>query len=63
MPGRPRAEPRSSSCYTSPPADKELVFVYCEYELTTDARHRSIEAITVQDWLMRQVQVFFGGTV
>jgi ketosteroid isomerase-like protein len=45
------------------PADEELVFVYYEYELTTGDRHRNIEAITVRDGLIRQVQVFFGGKV
>jgi ketosteroid isomerase-like protein len=44
------------------PADEELVFVYYEYELTTGARHRNVEAITVRDGLIREVQVFFGGT-
>ncbi|MGW7657738.1 hypothetical protein ACWGJ7_38610, partial [Streptomyces tendae] len=45
------------------PADQELVFVYYEYELTTGDRHRNVEAITVRDGLIREVQVFFGGKV
>jgi ketosteroid isomerase-like protein len=45
------------------PADEELVFVYYEYELTTGDRHRNIEAITVRDGLIQEVQVFFGGKV
>lgn len=43
------------------PADEELVFVYYEYELTTGDRHRNVEAITVRDGLIQDVQVFFGG--
>ncbi|MFD5813926.1 nuclear transport factor 2 family protein [Streptomyces sp. NPDC059618] len=43
------------------PADGELVFVHYEYELTTGARYRNVEAITVRDGLIREVQVFFGG--
>jgi hypothetical protein len=45
------------------PADGELVFVYYEYELQTGERHRNVEAITVRDGLIRDVQVFFGGRV
>ncbi|MGV9851714.1 nuclear transport factor 2 family protein [Streptomyces sp. NPDC003442] len=45
------------------PADQELVFVCYEYELTTGDRHRNVEAITVRDGLIREVQVFFGGKV
>lgn len=45
------------------PADEELVFAYYEYELTTGERHRNVEAITVRDGLIREVQVFFGGEV
>ncbi|MEH0577507.1 MULTISPECIES: nuclear transport factor 2 family protein [Streptomyces] len=45
------------------PADSELVFAYYEYRLTTGARHRNVEAITVRDGLIREVQVFFGGRV
>ncbi|MGW3423945.1 nuclear transport factor 2 family protein [Streptomyces phaeochromogenes] len=45
------------------PADQELVFAYYEYELTTGGRYRNIEAITVRDGLIREVQVFFGGKV
>ncbi|MEU6069344.1 nuclear transport factor 2 family protein [Streptomyces sp. NPDC047082] len=45
------------------PADDELVFAHYEYELKTGARHRNVEAITVRDGLVREVRVFFGGTV
>lgn len=45
------------------PADDGLVFVYYEYELRTGGRHRNVEAITVRDGLIREVQVFFGGKV
>ncbi|WP_405876007.1 MULTISPECIES: nuclear transport factor 2 family protein [unclassified Streptomyces] len=45
------------------PADEELVLVYYEYELTTGGRYRNVEAITVRDGLIREVQVFFGGKV
>ncbi|TLS47053.1 hypothetical protein FE633_05680 [Streptomyces montanus] len=45
------------------PADEELVFVHYEYELTTGDRHRNVEAITVPDGLIQEVQVFFGGKV
>ncbi|MEV7186327.1 nuclear transport factor 2 family protein [Kitasatospora sp. NPDC093102] len=45
------------------PADGELVFVHYEYELTTGDRYRNVEAITVRDGLIREVQVFFGGRV
>ncbi|KAB1985711.1 MULTISPECIES: nuclear transport factor 2 family protein [Streptomyces] len=45
------------------PADRELVFAHYEYELTTGERHRNVEAITVRDGLIREVQVFFGGKV
>ena len=45
------------------PASEELVFVYYEYELTTGDRHRNVEAITVRDGLIQEVQVFFGGKV
>ncbi|MEV6010978.1 nuclear transport factor 2 family protein [Streptomyces sp. NPDC051976] len=43
------------------PADDQLVLVYYEYVLTTGDRHRNVEAITVRDGLIREVQVFFGG--
>ncbi|MEV4432346.1 nuclear transport factor 2 family protein [Streptomyces sp. NPDC049555] len=43
------------------PAGPELVFVLYEYELTTGARHRNMEAITVRDGLIHEAQVFFGG--
>ncbi|MFR9796069.1 nuclear transport factor 2 family protein [Streptomyces sp. MS06] len=45
------------------PADEELVLVLYEYELATGDRYRNTEAITVRDGLIREVQVFFGGTV
>ncbi|MEY9845400.1 nuclear transport factor 2 family protein [Streptacidiphilus sp. MAP5-3] len=45
------------------PVDPELVFVHYDYELTTGGRHRNVEAITVRDGLIREVQVFFGGAV
>ncbi|WP_405966151.1 nuclear transport factor 2 family protein [Streptomyces sp. NBC_00015] len=45
------------------PADEELVFLHYEYVLTTGDRHRNMEAITVRDGLIQEVQVFFGGTV
>ncbi|AWT43233.1 MULTISPECIES: nuclear transport factor 2 family protein [Streptomyces] len=45
------------------PADDELVLVLYEYELTTGGRYRNMEAITVRDGLIREVQVFFGGRV
>lgn len=44
------------------PADDELVFVYYEYELKTGDKHRNVEAITVRDGLIREVQVFLGGS-
>ena len=45
------------------PASEELVLVHYEYELTTGGRYRNVEAITVRDGLIRDVQVFFGGRV
>lgn len=45
------------------PADEDLVFVYYEYELLTGDRFRNVEAITVRDGRIREVQVFFGGGV
>lgn len=45
------------------PADQELVFLHYEYVLADGARHRNVEAITVRDGLIRDVQVFFGGRV
>ncbi|MES4891468.1 nuclear transport factor 2 family protein [Streptomyces sp. NPDC096012] len=42
-------------------ADEELVLACYEYELTTGERYRNVEAITVRDGLIREVQVFFGG--
>lgn len=44
------------------PADDHLVFVHYEYELTTGARHRNMEAISVRDGLIHEVNVFFGGS-
>ncbi|MET8806438.1 nuclear transport factor 2 family protein [Streptomyces sp. NPDC004546] len=43
--------------------DDEVVFVQYEYELTSGERHRNMEAVTVRDGLIREVQVFFGGRV
>ncbi|MER5400966.1 nuclear transport factor 2 family protein [Streptomyces sp. NPDC002599] len=43
------------------PANEELVFAYYEYELGTGGRHRNVEAITVRDGLIQEVEVFFGG--
>jgi hypothetical protein len=45
------------------PVDGELVRVHYEYELTTGGWYRNVEAITVRDGLIREVQVFFGGKV
>ncbi|WP_405585918.1 nuclear transport factor 2 family protein [Streptomyces sp. NBC_01092] len=45
------------------PADAELVFAYYEYELAAGGRYRNVEAITVRDGLIREVQVYFGGAV
>lgn len=45
------------------PASEELVLVHYEYELTTGGRYRNVEAITVRDGLIQDVQVFFGGRV
>jgi len=45
------------------PADEELVFLYDEYDLTSGGTHRNVEAITLRDGLIRDVQVFFGGKV
>ncbi|MFJ8113721.1 nuclear transport factor 2 family protein [Streptomyces sp. NPDC096132] len=45
------------------PADDELVLVHYEYELAEGGRYRNVEAITVRDGLIREVQVFFGGGV
>jgi hypothetical protein len=39
------------------------VFVHYEYEPVTGGRYRNVEAITVRDGLIREVQVFFGGAV
>ncbi|MFI1093594.1 nuclear transport factor 2 family protein [Streptomyces sp. NPDC020917] len=45
------------------PADGELAFLHYEYVLTDGTRYRNVEAITVRDGLIRDVQVFFGGKV
>jgi ketosteroid isomerase-like protein len=45
------------------PADDELVFVYYEYDLVDGDTYRNVEAITVRDGLIQEVQVFFGGHV
>jgi hypothetical protein len=45
------------------PVDRELVFAYYEYDLVTGGRYRNMEAITVRDGLIHEVQVFFGGRV
>lgn len=45
------------------PADEELVLVHYEYELTSGCWYRNVEAMTVRDGLIREVQVFFGGGV
>jgi ketosteroid isomerase-like protein len=45
------------------PASEELVFVYYEYDLTDGGTYRNMEAITVRDGRIREVQVFFGGAV
>ncbi|GAB3529733.1 hypothetical protein [Arthrobacter monumenti] len=39
------------------------VFIAYEYELTTGARHRNTEIITIQDGKAIEIQVFFGGPV
>jgi ketosteroid isomerase-like protein len=44
-------------------ASAELVVVYYEYDLTDGGTYRNMEAITVRDGLIRDVQVFFGGAV
>ena len=43
--------------------DEELVLAHYEYEPVTGGRYRNIEAITVRDGRIREVRVFFGGTV
>ncbi|MDQ0585296.1 nuclear transport factor 2 family protein [Streptomyces rishiriensis] len=45
------------------PVDEELVLVHYEYVIMTGDRHRNVEAITVRDGLIQEVQVFFGGKV
>ncbi|HEX6312551.1 MAG TPA: nuclear transport factor 2 family protein [Acidimicrobiia bacterium] len=45
------------------PADGDDVFVMYEYELTTGARHRNVEVLTVHDDQITETQVFFGGRV
>ncbi|WP_369393458.1 nuclear transport factor 2 family protein [Streptomyces sp. CG1] len=44
-------------------ADDEVVLVQYEYELAGGDRYRNMEAITVRDGLIREVQVYFGGKV
>ncbi|MGW7822346.1 nuclear transport factor 2 family protein [Streptomyces puniciscabiei] len=44
-------------------ADEEVVFVQYEYGFAGGDRYRNMEAITVRDGLIREVQVFFGGKV
>ncbi|MFI9803421.1 nuclear transport factor 2 family protein [Streptomyces sp. NPDC052301] len=44
-------------------ADEEVVFVQYEYGLSGGEGYRNVEAITVRDGLIREVRVFFGGTV
>ena len=39
------------------------VFVLYEYELTTGARYRNVEVITVRGTTVAETQVFFGGSV
>ena len=39
------------------------VFILYEYELTTGARHRNAEFITLRDGQLVETQVFFGGRV
>lgn len=43
--------------------DEEVVFVQYEYELTGGKRFRNMEAITVRDGRIREVQVYFGSEV
>lgn len=43
--------------------NSDMVFIAYEYELTTGARHRNTEIITVQDGKATEIQVFFGGPV
>ncbi|GGJ27145.1 nuclear transport factor 2 family protein [Streptomyces brasiliensis] len=52
---------RQQRLLTVTPASPELVLVYYEYELTTGERYRNMEAITVREGLIHDVQVFFGG--
>lgn len=44
-------------------ATSDSAFVMYEYELTTGARHRNTELITVRDEVITQIEVFFGGRV
>lgn len=39
----------------------ETVFVRYEYELTTGARHRNVEVLTVRGCQVTETQVYFGG--
>lgn len=45
------------------PTGGDGVFVMYEYELVTGGRHRNSELITVRGGRVREVQVFFGGSV
>jgi ketosteroid isomerase-like protein len=45
------------------PAGDDLVLIYYEYELQSGETYRNMEAITVRDGLIHDVQVFFGGQV
>ena len=38
------------------------MFVLYEYELTTGARYRNVEVITVRGATIAETQVFFGGS-
>jgi ketosteroid isomerase-like protein len=45
------------------PADEHLVFAYYEYELVDGGTYRNVEAMSLRDGLIHDVQVFFGGQV
>lgn len=44
------------------PAGDGGVFAFYEYELTTGARYRNVEVITVRGAAILETQVFFGGS-
>ena len=46
--------------FTSP--QDNHIFVLYEYELTTGARYRNVEVITVRGARIAETQVFFGGS-